>query len=217
MAAVTLETLTEQLSLADRLLAGRETMLEPQDLPGHYGRVVAAVDRILMAIGCEAVVGGGWAVWRHGFLGRVTQDIDIVLPADRVDEFLRVAAVSGFQVLAQQPGRWPKVLHKETDTRVVVLPGGERPGVPTRPAPTVIPAPGRLGAAGTQLRYIHLPGLVELKIAAGRARDTADLIELMRVNLDRAGEIRAHLATVHAEYAATFDRLLQQAREQTDQ
>jgi hypothetical protein len=213
---VTLESLAQHLSVADQLLAGRASMLEPQDLPGRYGRVVAGVDRVLEAIDCEAVVGGGWAVWRHGFLGRVTQDIDVVLPADRVDEFLRVAAVCGFEVLSQRPGRWPKLLHKETDTRVDVLPEGERPGVPTRLAPTTIPAPGRLGAAGARLRYIHLPGLFELKLAAGRARDTADLIELLRVNMERVEEVRAHLAAVHAEYVARFDQLVEQAREQTD-
>ena len=74
-------------------------MLDPQDLPGRYGRVVKAVDHLLQIIGCPAVLGGGWAVWRHGYVGRVTQDIDIALPADRIAEFLRAAAVAGFDVL----------------------------------------------------------------------------------------------------------------------
>src|SRR5712692_12033249 len=104
MAAVTLEFLTEQLELADQLLAGRETMLAPQDLPGRYGRVVKAVDHLLEAIGSEAVLAGGWAVWRHGFVGRVTQDVDVVLPADRIEEFMRLAGVSGFEVLPQPEG-----------------------------------------------------------------------------------------------------------------
>src|SRR5438045_6862786 len=111
MRATTLETLTEQLELADALLAGRDRMFEPQDLPGRYGRVIRAVDHLLRAVGCEAVLGGGWALWRHGFHGRVTQDVDIVLAADRIDEFLRAAAVAGFDVLPQSPGRWPKLMH----------------------------------------------------------------------------------------------------------
>jgi hypothetical protein len=78
-----------QLELADALLAGRERMLEPQDLPGRYGRVVAAIDKVLAACDCEAVVAGGWAVWRHGYIGRVTQDIDIAIPSGRVDDFLQ--------------------------------------------------------------------------------------------------------------------------------
>src|SRR5262249_39824992 len=121
MSAVTRAFLTEQLELADQLLAGRETMVDPQDLPGRYGRVVKAVDHLLQAIGAQAVLGGGWAVWRHGFLGRVTQDMDIVLAADRIEEFLQVAAVSGFEVLPQPEGHWPKVRHKDTDVKVDIL------------------------------------------------------------------------------------------------
>src|SRR5262249_49503815 len=109
MSTVSPAFLIEQLALADQLLVGRETMLEPQDLPGRYGRVVHAVDHLLKVLDCPSVLGGGWAVWRHGFVGRVTQDLDIVLPADRIEEFVRAAAVSGFEVLAQPEGRWPKV------------------------------------------------------------------------------------------------------------
>src|SRR3954447_1981380 len=106
MTTISIEDLTERLQLADELQAGRDSMLEPQDLPGRYGRVVKAVDRLLMAIDCVSVLAGGWAVWRHGFFGRMTQDIDIVLPADRIDDFVRSAALSGFEVLPQPAGRW---------------------------------------------------------------------------------------------------------------
>src|SRR5215208_5447948 len=117
----TLEWVAEQLALADELLAGRDRMFEPQDLPGRYGRVVRALDHLLQAVGSEAVLGGGWAVWRHGFHGRMTQDVDIALPADRIDEFLRAAAMSGFDPLPQPPGRWPKLMHKETGIKVDIL------------------------------------------------------------------------------------------------
>src|SRR5688572_13356540 len=144
---VTFDVLSEQLALADELLAGRDAMFEPQDLPGRYGRVIRALDHLLNATGCPSVLGGGWAVWRHGFLGRVTQDVDILLPADRIDEFLRVASVSGFDVVPRQPGRWPKLMHKATGVQVDVPPEGERPGTPTRPAPTTLPHPVTFGAA----------------------------------------------------------------------
>src|SRR3954465_74730 len=111
-------SIAERFELADQLLMGRGQMLEPQDLPGRYGRVIHAIDRVLGAIHCGSVVGGGWAVWRHGYEGRLTQDVDIVLPADQVQEFLRVASVAGFEVLPQAAGRWPKVLHKETGVKV---------------------------------------------------------------------------------------------------
>ena len=122
-------------------------MFEPQDLPGRYGRVIHALDRLLETIGCEAVVAGGWAVWRHGYLGRVTQDVDIVVPAACIEELLRVAAVSGFEVAPTPPGIWPKLYHKESGISVDIMPEGATPGTPSNPAPTTIPHPSRLGAA----------------------------------------------------------------------
>lgn len=217
MRNVTPNVLSEQLELADQLLVGRNTMLEPQDLPGRYGRVVRAVDRVLRLANCEAVLGGGWAVWRHGFIGRVTQDVDIVLPADRVDEFLRVASVSGFDVLTHRPGRWPKVMHKETNVQVDILPEGQRPGTPSKPAPTTLPHPSALGAGGGKLSYITLPALIQLKLAAGRARDESDVVELVRSNPDETETVRSHLSGVHADYVATFDRLVERAKEQQDE
>src|SRR5262249_7286646 len=117
-------SLSEQLELAEELLAGRSQMFEPQDLPGRYGRVVRAVDRLLQAASCEAVLAGGWAVGRHGYVGRVTQHVDIVVPAARLDELLRVASVTGFEVLPRPEGRWPKLLHKDTGVAVDILPEG---------------------------------------------------------------------------------------------
>jgi hypothetical protein len=214
---VTLQSITRQLELADQLLAGRDHMLEPQDLPGRYGRVIGALNHLLQAVGCEAVLGGGWAVWRHGYQGRVTQDVDIVLPADKIDEFLRAAAISGFQVLPRPAGRWPKLMHKETNIQVDILPEGERPGTPSHPAPTTLPHPSALGAAGNSLRYITLPALIELKLAAGRPRDEGDVAELIRANPQQVDAIRRHLALVHADYVALFDRLVERALDQSDE
>ena len=188
-------------------------MLEPQDLPGRYGRVVKALDQVLAACRCESVVGGDLAVWRHGYVGRVTQDIDIALPADRIAEFLRAASVSGFDVLTQPPGRWPKLCHRETGIEVDLLPEGGRPGTASRPAPTTIPHPNTMGAIRGTLKYISLPSLIELKLAAGRLRDEADVLELARENRDRLDEVRSHLAEVHPQYASRFEELLTQLDE----
>jgi hypothetical protein len=211
--SVTAESLSQQLQLADLLLAGRDRMLEPQDLPGRYGRVVKALDQVLAACDCEAVVGGGWAVWRHGYVGRVTQDVDIVLPADRIDDFKRTAAASGFEVLPEPMGRWPKLRHRETGIEVNVLPEGGRPGTAAKPAPTTISHPSQLGAKRGSLTYIALPALIELKLAAGRLRDEADVLELLRENRDQLPTVRQHLAAVHAAYAVRFDELIRELDE----
>jgi hypothetical protein len=216
MPPVTLAFLTERLELADQLRGGREAMLTPQDLPGRYGRVVRAVDHLLDILQCPSVLAGGWAVWRHGFVGRVTQDIDIVLPADRIEEFVRLAGVSGFDVLPQPEGRWPKARHKDTDVQVDILPENARPGSTGKLAPTTIRHPLAMGGQGSSLVYVSLPALVELKIAAGRIGDEHDVVELIRTNPDQTEVIREHLATIHADYVQVFDDLLQRANAQQE-
>jgi hypothetical protein len=191
-------------------------MLQPQDLPGRYGRVVRAIDRLLEVMECESVLAGDWAVWRHGYSARVTQDLDIVLPADRIEEFVRVASVSGFETLEQPEGRCPKLLHKQTDVTIDILPEGARPGTTAKPAPTTIPHPSLLGAGGSKLTYMDLTALIQLKLAAGRVRDESDVVEVMRENMDKVDAVRKHLSAAHADYVRAFDRLIERAREQED-
>ena len=191
-------------------------MLDPQDLPGRYGRVVHALDHLLQVTDCEAVVAGGWAVWRHGYLGRVTQDVDIVVPAAKINELLRAASVGGFEVLPSSAGIWPKLRHKETNIGIDILPEDATPGTQSNPAPTTIPHPSRSGAKSGRLSYISLNGLVELKLAAGRAHDDSDVVEILRANIDQIGAIRAHLAHVNERYVRRFDELSARAKEQSD-
>jgi hypothetical protein len=214
MSNITLDYLTERLHLADQLRLGRKDMLHPQDLPGSYGRVIKAIDHVLTVSNGQAVLAGGWAVWRHGYIGRVTQDVDIALAKEQVDEFMRVAGIAGFELLPTAPGRWPKLRHKDTNVEVDIMPEGGRPGTESHPAPTTIPHPTELGAEGNELRYIRLPALIELKLAAGRARDVSDIVELIRVNPDQLQTIRDHLTGVHAQYLEEFDRLVERARDE---
>jgi hypothetical protein len=73
-----------------------------------------------------------------------------------------------------------------------------------------------MGAQAGELRYIHLPSLIELKLAAGRARDEADIVELLRANDLQLSMIRTHLTSVHPDYVQAFDQLARRAREQQD-
>ena len=57
---------------------------------------------------------------------------------------------------------------------------------------------------------------MELKLAAGRARDDADIVELVRANQDQTDLIRLRLERVHADYASKFDKLVERARDQDE-
>jgi hypothetical protein len=108
-------------------------------------------------------------------------------------------------------------VHRDTGVDVDILPEGQRPGTPSKPAPTTIPHPSRIGASGTVLRYVRLPPLIELKLAAGRTQDHADVVKLIQANPDQITAIRDHLTHVHADYVAEFDRLVQRAQEEAGQ
>jgi len=186
----------------------------PEHLPGRYGRVIADLQRLLRATETISVVAGGWAVWHHGYAGRVTEDVDIVVSHDAIKELERTAHLCGFNYLAPPPGQWPKLQHRDTGIDVDLLPQGGIPGTASRPAPVAINAPAAYGAVEASLGYISLTGLVELKLGAGRAKDTADLIEMIKLHPKRLAELRQHVAKVHPAYAIRFDELVQQAQEE---
>jgi len=70
-------------------------------------------------------------------------------------------------------------------------------------------------AGHDQLDFISLAGLFELKLGAKRAKDIADLVELIKVNQSKLNVIRAHLQSTSPVYATEFDALIVQANEES--
>jgi hypothetical protein len=202
------------LETADELLHRGDTMFEPHDLPGRYGRVISDLERLLSATETLAVVAGGWAVWRHGYVGRVTQDVDVVIPQDKQADLLRSGPICGFDALTVSCGNWPKLFHRETGIDVDLLPEAAFPGTVSRQAPVPIRHPAEYGAELGQLKYIPVEALFELKLGAHRAKDIADLVELIKVNSGQLQDIRDSLAAVHLQYVNEFDQLTAEAREE---
>jgi len=209
-------SLIDQLTLADALLSPNQgVMMRPSELPGRYGRVIRDLERLVAATDIHAVVAGGWAVWRHGYVGRVTQDVDIVIPAVSQEVVLRVAPLFGFDVLPVREGMWPKLTHRETAIDVDLMPEAGIPGTTTRPGPVPIRHPSVYGGQAGELSFIGLAGLFELKLGAHRAKDVADLVELIKVNPAQLDEIRQQLEQAHPDYSAELNNLIRQAREES--
>jgi hypothetical protein len=61
---------------------------------------------------------------------------------------------------------------------------------------------------------LPLSELIELKLAAGRQRDLADVVELIAANPGQIDSVRQHLAGIHAQYVDAFNRAVEQARRQ---
>jgi hypothetical protein len=73
-----------------------------------------------------------------------------------------------------------------------------------------------MGATVGSLQYISLAALIELKLAAGRSRDDADIVELIRSNSNQVDAILMHLECVHSNYAARFNSLVAKARDEVE-
>ncbi|HLW68758.1 MAG TPA: hypothetical protein VKS79_25795 [Gemmataceae bacterium] len=61
-----------------------------------------------------------------------------------------------------------------------------------------------------------MPRLIELKLAAGRPQDEADVTALLRANEEQIPRLRAHIANIHADYLVAFDRLAKRAADISD-
>ncbi len=186
----------------------------PRDLPGRYGKAIKDLERLLQAAEASSVVAGGWAVWRHGYAGRVTEDVDIVIAQKDMDRLQELATNFGFNFFAPPVGQWPKMMHRTTGIAIDLLPENGVPGSPSRPAPVPIGNPLRYQAEKGTLVFVSLKGLIELKLGAGRTRDIADLVELIKVNRSELGSVLEHLATIHPDYVERFDGLIRLADEE---
>ena len=186
----------------------------PRDLPGRYGKTIKDLERLLKAAQASSVVAGGWAVWSHGYVGRVTEDVDIVIGQGKIETVQHLAQHFGFEFYSPPPGKWPKMIHRSTKIDVDILPEFGIPGTPSRPAPVPIGHPTRYQAVEDWLTFIPLTGLIELKLGAGRAKDIADVVELIKVHSAELPAILQHLATVHLSYKEQFSELIRQAAEE---
>lgn len=75
--------------------------------------------------------------------------------------------------------------------------------------------PGRYGRVFGALDR-GLPAWIELKLAAGHARDEAGVVELIRANPQNIDENVQHLAAVHPQYAERFEALVARARDEVE-
>ena len=120
---------------------------------------------------------GGMALNAHNYR-RVTTDVDILLTADGLAEFRR-------RLLGKQydstPGRERRFVDRHNGVTLGVLVTGRFPGS-GKPGPVAFPDPNQVSETIEAIRYVNLATLVELKLAARRWRDFADVVELIRCN-----------------------------------
>jgi len=138
---------------------------------------------------------GGMAVNAHGHR-RTTGDVDFLLTPEGFADFMRRFVPADFERLPRRPRRF---VDKANGVTFDVLLAGAYPGS-GRPGPVAFPDPTTAGQVIEAVRVIDLPTLIQLKLAARRHQDFADVVNLIRThNLDESFQTRLH-QSVHRDF-----------------
>lgn len=164
-----------------------------------------ALRALLDGLGVTYRIVGGAAVVHHGY-ERLTVDLAVLLdPAAeaRLDPLL---ARGGF---TRESAR--RLRHTATGVRVDLLCAGDTlPG--RRSAGAGLPSPRDLATSDRDPGFVGLPGLIDLKLDAGRHQDTADVVALLK-RLDDAAYIALE-AAVRPDHRAPLAALRDDALEE---
>jgi hypothetical protein len=138
---------------------------------------------------------GGMAVNVHGYR-RTTNDVDFLLTAEGFAEFERRFVPKHYDRVPRRPHRFAD---RKNQVIVDFLVTGLYPGS-GKPGPISYPDPSAVGTPIEGMQVIELRMLVELKLAARRYQDFADVVSLIRAHqLDEAFADRLH-PSVRGDY-----------------
>jgi hypothetical protein len=121
------------------------------------------------------VVVGGMAVYAHEYR-RTTDDVDLLLTAGGLAEFRRLFVPKNY---TNVPGRSRRFVDKVNKVQLDILVTGHFPGRGA-PGPFAFPDPTDVGEIIKKIRVVNLVTLVQLKLAARRYQDFADVVALIR-------------------------------------
>lgn len=178
-------TFTERLKEIDMFFQGTDCVHQTMQ------RVVEKLNEAKIPY---AIV-GGMAVNAHRH-ERTTKDVDFLLTAKGFDTFTHRFLHGEFDAV---PGRPRRFIDRSNGVMFDVLITGLFPGT-GQPGPIAYPDPDDVSEVIDNRRVVNLPTLIQLKLAARRYQDFADVVNLIRVhNLDEAFLPRIH-PSVHKDY-----------------
>jgi hypothetical protein len=145
---------------------------------------------------------GGMAVNAHRH-ERTTRDVDFLLTSEGLTAFLRVFVDRDFD---RVPGRPRRFVDRANGVTFDVLVTGLYPGS-GQPGPIAFPDPAAVGEVIDNLRVVDLATLIQLKLAARRYQDFADVVNLIRANgLDETYQAKLHPA-VRGDYIECLEEM----------
>ncbi|HEY7154554.1 MAG TPA: hypothetical protein VH575_11390 [Gemmataceae bacterium] len=138
---------------------------------------------------------GGMAVNAHGH-HRTTDDLDVLLTAEGLAEFRERFVPKQYETHSRLPRRFTDRTNQVTIDFLVtgLFPGSGKPG------PIAYPDPATVRETIDDAQVLDLLNLVQLKLAARRYQDFADVVSLIRVHqLDESFADRLH-PSVRSDY-----------------
>ncbi len=157
--------------------------------------------------GIPYVVVGGMAVYAHHYR-RTTNDVDFLVTADGFAEFQRLFVPKNYEPMPKRPRRFIDRVNKVTVDFLVTghFPGSGKPG------PISYPDPTEVGQTIEKIQVANLTSLIQLKLAARRYQDFADVVNLIRFNqLDES-----YLEKLHSSVHGDFIECLEEKRREDE-
>lgn len=152
-----------------------------------YQTLHRVADKLEQAQIAYAIV-GGMAVNAHRH-ERTTKDVDFLLTAEGLANFDRSFVNKDFDPV---PGRPRRFIDRANGVAFDILVTGLFPGS-GKPGPIAYPNPADVSEMIESRRVVNLPTLIQLKLAARRYQDFADVVNLIRVHdLDEAFADQLH-------------------------
>jgi hypothetical protein len=166
-------------------------------------KTLRKIARRLESIGVPYAVVGGMALEAHGFR-RLTVDVDILVSREGLKTIHQ--ELEGLGYIPPFAGS-KNLRDAEHGVRIEFLVAGEYPG-DGKPKPVAFPDPAAVAVEIDNVRYLHLPRLVELKLASGmtggvhRMRDLTDvvaLIEALHLSAEFAEQLNPYVRDKYLE------------------
>jgi hypothetical protein len=150
---------------------------------------------------------GGMAVNAHRH-ERTTKDVDVLLTQEGLAEFRKLFVPKHYGTVPKRPRRFVDRLNK---VGLDVLVTGRFPGNGL-PGPIAFPDPHEVGEKIKTITVVDLITLIQLKLAALRYQDFADVVNLIGVNkLDES-----FLKNLHPSVRGDFIECLEEKRREDE-
>jgi hypothetical protein len=162
---------------------------------GHVQQSMRRLVKELEKARISYVLVGGLAVNAHGH-ERMTKDVDILMTREGYKKFCQEIVP---RLYDRDASRSRRFVDRKTQRTIDVLLTGMFPGR-GQPGPIAFPDPDMVGEVIRNIRVVNLTTLIQLKLAARRHQDFADVVNLIAAhNLDESFRERLH-PSVHQDF-----------------